>query len=155
MINDVLIKTSLPLYIKNHAKGSVLVYANDNKLILKQRATFYIRKLASLYFIDLVKYKRFIRDYLNIKYKVPLVISNNTIFFQIHEERNFDHIWVNYCKILYVLDYKKEIEIFFKDNSSIKVLISIVSYNKIVDKITLILNYLKCNKHVIFNENFL
>lgn len=152
MIKDVLNIGELPLIIKNHSLGTIFYYNQDKKYILKQRATHYIKILASLFLIDIKRYEFYIKKFTNIKYKIPLILDENTIFIRIKNERDFDHLWINYHEISHYSYLENQTHIHFKNGYQYAISTTQGELERYDEKIKAISSFIMKDKHQMFNE---
>ena len=127
-------------YIINNNHGSLVF---DIKTIqYKYSNTHYLKQICTKYLKTLEGYQKSVSKILSIHKMIPLVLSNEHIYFHTKSLKSFDNIWINYNAISNVVSHNKDIKVSFYDGSSIELNISYDCYLNIIKKINVIKNYL-------------
>lgn len=125
-------------YIKNTPTG---IYLQGNETSRAHSALGVIKELCRKHLFELEGYLESTKLILNIKYKIPIYISNQLVFFYLSGLREFETIFINYRAIKNVVFLAQKTQIEFLDGSSLLLEISKRVYQKMIIVVKQVINY--------------
>lgn len=142
-------------YIINNSTIA-LIKKNSNTLIIEEKKTILskrnimsiINESCKFYGSDYKGRISAIREFINSKYKIPILINenNNLIFFPTESIRNENVIFINYKKVLKYENFNDYIRIKLTNNIMLTTKISKYSFNEQLLKCLLINNIINNRK---------
>ena len=124
-------------YIANTAYGCK-IYQQDKNIEVNMNAFTYIKKLCMKHLFSYKGYILACQKTLNLKYKVPLYITDHLQFIPSKNVRDFDCIWINYAYVYAYEAIKDGIRITFYDRTKIIIKVSIKSFKTQINRLNLI-----------------
>lgn len=129
-------------YISNNKDGSI-VLINKTKYQFKERASYVCNYISSLRLTSINSYNEGIKNIFTFKYNIPLVLSNTLILIPTNSYKLYENIWINYSEIKdYIINEFGHLNIIFKDQSTLETKMNLKYYNKQLEKILMIKDYL-------------
>ncbi|MCR3906286.1 MAG: competence protein ComK [Tenericutes bacterium] len=116
-------------YIVNTASGSI-IYQEDQIETYKSSNLSYIKLLCEKGLFTYDGYIKTIKKVLDIKYKVPVYISDYLMLIPLKRVRDYDNIWINYASIKNIKKNDKGIEIEFYSQRKLYLKYSLNSLSK-------------------------
>jgi competence transcription factor ComK len=124
-------------YISNTAYGCQIY--QKNQIIKKDMNTLtYVKKLCLTYLFTYKGYIEACRKVLNLKYKIPLYISDRLQLIPVKSIRDYDNIWINYAYVKTYSQYKDSLIIVFYDGTQIVANISINTFRTQIKRLNAI-----------------
>ncbi len=125
-------------YIYNSTHGGMI---EPGSIIAGRSAFGVAKKLCQKHLFSYDGYIQSVQMNLSIKRKIPIVITNDLVFFSTQAVESFENIFVNYMMIEKV-EYKGEyITLFFDEKYQLSVKLTKTAYLRNQTKIKQIINY--------------
>lgn len=107
------------IYMNYSNTSLTRVFTTHTDSIPKTSVKKYLDQLCQKQGSSLSARRKYFQEKMNIHKLIPIVISEEEIYFPISNTRSFDCIWVNYFSIQKISYLKKECIITFIDNTSL------------------------------------
>lgn len=129
-------------YIVNTPKGSK-IYKSDEIIESTNRNLFHIQLLCKKFLFTYEGYLEAVKQIIQLKYQIPIVLSNQLVLFPIKRVRDFDNIWINDYAIYDVINFDSGLKIIFKSKRILSIDFTYKEYLNTKIKIE------KIKKHII------
>lgn len=129
-------------YIQNNSTGSSICIKNEN-INFKERSLYITNYICSLKLTSIESYNSGIKNIFNFKYNIPIYLNKSLILIPSRSIKHYDNVWINYSEVLKVkLSKENFIIITFKDGTILETTMNLNYYNKQLNQIILIEDYL-------------
>ncbi|BCR36570.1 competence protein ComK [Mariniplasma anaerobium] len=124
-------------YMINTSNGCQIY--QKNQIIKKNMNTLtYVKKLCLNHLFTYQGYIDACRKVLNLKYKIPLYITDHIQLIPIKSIRDYDNVWINYAYVMSYRDYEGGLIVFFYDGTQIVANISIKTFRTQIERLNAI-----------------
>lgn len=125
-------------YIQNENDGA---YIYPNKKRANFTALSVIKNICIKHLTSLESYLKAVKNILDSRYRIPIVLSSKYAFFSTKAMRNIDSIWINYFAVKEIIYLEKTIVFIFDVHHRLEIEISSKNYQRLVSLIFKVLKY--------------